>query len=164
VQLELRRLYSYPGRLQPDPHLRKCRNVHRDLERYRQRRLKSNRDHSVLVDQAPFFSKNNGFKFFDDTSFNHGQTFRIYVTNPSTFTVTVNVSIDIFDDGGGAFVAHLTGSAVVAPGQSTIISIQWSPPQVPNQYSFVGKVTYSSGSFVTGTIGTKSGFFQITAP
>ena len=120
--------------------------------------------HSVLVDQAPFFSKNNGFKFFDDTSFNHGQTFRIYVTNPSTFTVTVAVSIDIFDDGGGAFVAHLTGSAVVAPGQSTIISIQWSPPQVPNQYSFVGKVTYSSGSFVTGTIGTKSGFFQITAP
>ncbi len=118
--------------------------------------------HTVVVDPAPFLSKH--FKFHDDSSWVKGENFTAIVTNPSAVTVTVTVNIDIFDEGAGVFVARLTGSALLAPGQVATITIHWSPPPVPAQYAFTAKIAFTNESFVTGTIATRTGLFQISSP
>jgi len=120
----------------------------------------------VTVDPAPLLTKK--IKWQDIVDFSHAELFRTTVNNPSSFTITATLSINIFSSSGG-LVAKISSTVTLAPGASTQISLSWSEPAIAADYSFIANVNYSAslGTFngtpmmVTGTAGTGSGNFEV---
>jgi PKD repeat protein len=100
---------------------------------------------------------------------NTPETFTAKVGNPTTFTTTVTVTINVFQD-TGVFVTQLTASVTLAPGASDLTLTLSFTPTVTGGYHFTGTTTYSatipaspvSGTTtVTGTGNSKSGSFSV---
>ncbi len=99
------------------------------------------------------------------------QVFTAKVRNPSDLSVPVTLTIDIFD-GGGAFVARVSGTTVLAPNSIKLdFTVSWTPPNIVQGYSFTARLSYAfsfgdlngdgTPEMVTGTDGSKSGTFAV---
>jgi hypothetical protein len=102
------------------------------------------------------------------------ESFTVKFANPTTFTVDVTISIDVFRD-SGIFVVHLQARDLVGPGFSTTSYTNASltfTPTVTGKYHFVATITYAAviptglatgpqTTTINGTDGTKSGSFAV---
>jgi hypothetical protein len=127
--------------------------------------------HTVTVEANPSFIGGK-LHWTHHLSVGTTQSFTVKFANPTTFTVDVTITIDVFRD-SGIFVTRLQAGATVGPGFSTTSYTNASltfTPTVVSKYHFVATITYAAviptglatgpqTTIVTGTDGTKSGSF-----
>ena len=124
--------------------------------------------HAVTVETNPSFVQG---KLHWTHHFHIGtvQTFTAKISNPTTFTMTVTVTINIFQD-TGVFVTQLTASETLAPGASDLSFTLSYTPAVTGKFHFTGTVTYSGTipatplpgtTTVVGTGNSKSGSYTV---
>ncbi|TMI47678.1 PKD domain-containing protein [Candidatus Bathyarchaeota archaeon] len=95
------------------------------------------------------------------------EDFKIHFTNPSTISVNMTVTIDIFDS-SGTVVQELTKTVTVGPGVQSKFDMLFTPTAKAT-YTFAASMTYqaslpvgagtSQTTTVTGSNGSQSGTF-----
>jgi len=129
--------------------------------------LTSAKSHAVTVEPNPAFIRGK-VKWTHHMSAGTTQTFTALVNNPTTFTTSLTVTIDVFRD-TGAFVTRLTVSTTLAPGASNLnLQVSFVPADVA-KYHFTATVMYSATipakplpgtTMVVGLGKSKSGSFS----
>jgi len=96
------------------------------------------------------------------------EDFKVHFTNPSTITVNINVTIDIFD-GSGTVVQELTRTVTIGPGVQSKFDMLFTPTAKAT-YTFSASMTYAASlpvgagtammTTVVGSNGTQTGTFS----
>ena len=128
----------------------------------------NSKSQAITVEDNPAFIQGK-LHWTHHQAVNTPETFTAKIGNPTTFTTSVTVTINVFQD-TGVFVTQLTATVTLAPGQS-MTNLQLSfTPTVTGKYHMTGTVTYSATipaspiagtTTVSGTGNSKSGSFAV---
>jgi PKD repeat protein len=121
--------------------------------------------HAVLVEPQPTI---DAISFKSHPFFPTPEDFKVHFTNPSTITVSMTVTIDVFDSSGN-LVQELSNTVTVAPGAQSKFDLLFTPTAKAT-YTFSSSMSYTATlpvgagttqtTTVTGTAVTQSGTFS----